>query len=99
VLLGVGSFSPASDIWAFGMLMYEVCSGGAAPYGAARRQDVQKLLFEGYRLPCPVLEHRFGLDVELHQVMLRCWHDQPALRSSAEMLLGELGYLRSLSHA
>ena len=43
-----------SDVWSFGVLIYEVFSFGRSPYGHQSYDEVEKRLEEGYRLPCPM---------------------------------------------
>ncbi|KAJ3593729.1 hypothetical protein NHX12_006063 [Muraenolepis orangiensis] len=52
-----GKFSSASDVWSYGILMWEVMSYGERPYWEMSNQDVILSIEEGYRLP----------------LMLHCW--------------------------
>ncbi|NXO05607.1 EPHAA protein, partial [Rhinopomastus cyanomelas] len=62
-------FSPASDVWSFGIVMWEVMSYGERPYWDMSNQDVMKAVEDGFRLPAPA-----NCQPPLHQLMLRCWH-------------------------
>jgi serine/threonine protein kinase len=47
-------FSAASDMWSFGVLLWEVVLRGETPYGRATgAEEVMKLLLRGQRLPVP----------------------------------------------
>ena len=46
-------YTSASDVWSFGVLMYEVTSFAVTPYGALGAQEVMQELKSGYRLPPP----------------------------------------------
>ncbi len=46
-------YSAKSDVWAFGVLCYEVTSLGMTPYGALGGQELMAELQRGYRLPQP----------------------------------------------
>ncbi|XP_059926872.1 ephrin type-A receptor 6-like [Gadus macrocephalus] len=66
-----GKFSSASDVWSYGILMWEVMSYGERPYWEMSNQDVILSIEEGYRLPAPM-----GCPVALHQLMLHCWQKE-----------------------
>ncbi|XP_064381347.1 ephrin type-A receptor 10 [Dromaius novaehollandiae] len=61
-------FSPASDVWSFGIVMWEVMSYGERPYWDMSNQDVVKAIEDGFRLPAPM-----NCQPPLHQLMLDCW--------------------------
>lgn len=61
-------FTSASDVWSYGIVMWEVLSYGERPYWEMSNQDVIKAIDEGYRLPAPM-----DCPVVLHQLMLDCW--------------------------
>ncbi|XP_030643121.1 ephrin type-A receptor 6-like [Chanos chanos] len=68
-------FSSASDVWSYGIVMWEVMSYGERPYWEMSNQDVILSIEEGYRLPAPM-----GCPVALHQLMLHCWQKERSLR-------------------
>ena len=43
----------ASDVWSFGVVLWEIFSLGRLPYGQQDYEDVLKQLEEGFRLECP----------------------------------------------
>ncbi|XP_075426452.1 ephrin type-A receptor 3-like isoform X2 [Ascaphus truei] len=61
-------FTSASDVWSYGIVMWEVISYGERPYWEMSNQDVIKAIDEGYRLPPPM-----DCPIVLHQLMLDCW--------------------------
>ncbi|XP_013873013.1 ephrin type-A receptor 4a [Austrofundulus limnaeus] len=61
-------FSSASDVWSYGVVMWEVMSYGERPYWNLTNRDVIKSVEEGYRLPAPM-----GCPAALHTLMLDCW--------------------------
>jgi serine/threonine protein kinase len=46
-------FSAASDVWAFGVLLYELWTRAAMPYSGFNNQKVWIEVQNGYRLPRP----------------------------------------------
>ncbi|XP_041425874.1 ephrin type-A receptor 8 isoform X2 [Xenopus laevis] len=61
-------FSSASDVWSFGIVMWEVLAYGERPYWNMTNRDVINSVDEGYRLPAPM-----GCPTPLHQLMQDCW--------------------------
>ncbi|CAF96959.1 unnamed protein product, partial [Tetraodon nigroviridis] len=61
-------FSSSSDVWSYGVVMWEVTSYGERPYWNLTNRDVIKSVEEGYRLPAPM-----GCPAALHTLMLDCW--------------------------
>uniref|UniRef100_A0A6Q2YV77 receptor protein-tyrosine kinase n=1 Tax=Esox lucius TaxID=8010 RepID=A0A6Q2YV77_ESOLU len=78
-------FTSASDVWSYGIVMWEVMSYGERPYWDMSNQDVIKAIDEGYRLPPPM-----DCPVSLHQLMLDCWQrersDRPKFGQIVNML-------------
>uniref|UniRef100_A0A7N8YQT0 Ephrin type-A receptor 10 n=1 Tax=Mastacembelus armatus TaxID=205130 RepID=A0A7N8YQT0_9TELE len=70
-------FSSASDVWSFGIVMWEVMSYGERPYWDMGNQDVIKAIEDGFRLPAPV-----NCPAHLHQLMLDCWQKERTERPS-----------------
>ncbi|XP_061597073.1 ephrin type-A receptor 7-like isoform X1 [Cololabis saira] len=70
-------FSSASDVWSFGIVMWEVMSYGERPYWDMGNQDIIKAIEDGFRLPAPV-----NCPPHLHQLMLDCWQKDRTERPS-----------------
>ncbi|XP_060897407.1 ephrin type-A receptor 8 isoform X8 [Labrus mixtus] len=64
-------FSSSSDVWSYGVVMWEVMSYGERPYWNLTNRDVIKSVEEGYRLPAPM-----GCPGALHTLMLDCWQKE-----------------------
>ena len=48
-----GKFQKTSDVWSYGVTIWELFSLGKAPYGGQGYDEVVSRLHEGYRLECP----------------------------------------------
>ncbi|XP_077470769.1 ephrin type-A receptor 4-A-like [Stigmatopora argus] len=81
-------FTTASDVWSYGIVMWEVISYGERPYWDMNNQDVIKAIEEGYRLPAPM-----DCPVVLHQLMLDCWERDRAERPTFSLILNLLDKL------
>ncbi|XP_041127621.1 ephrin type-A receptor 6-like [Polyodon spathula] len=81
-------FSSASDIWSYGIVMWEVMSYGERPYWEMSNQDVILSIEEGYRLPAPM-----GCPMTLHQLMLQCWQKERSHRPTFTELVSFLDKL------
>ncbi|XP_068685551.1 fibroblast growth factor receptor-like isoform X3 [Montipora foliosa] len=63
-----GTYTTKSDVWSFGVLLYEIFTIGGSPYPRMDGRKVANLLQEGYRMPKP--QH---VDNELYEIMTSCW--------------------------
>ncbi|XP_072544403.1 ephrin type-A receptor 4b [Salminus brasiliensis] len=81
-------FTSASDVWSYGIVMWEVMSYGERPYWEMSNQDVIKAIDEGYRLPAPM-----DCPVVLHQLMLDCWEKSRSERPKFGQIVNNLDKL------
>ncbi|XP_059807688.1 ephrin type-A receptor 8 isoform X2 [Hypanus sabinus] len=81
-------FSSASDVWSYGVVMWEVTSYGERPYWNMTNRDVIRSVEEGYRLPAPM-----GCPAALHQLMLDCWQKDRNERPKFIQIVGVLDKL------
>ncbi|XP_031575449.1 ephrin type-A receptor 7-like isoform X2 [Actinia tenebrosa] len=70
-----GQSTIASDVWAYGIVLWELFTLGDSPYPGCNGNDVTRLLREGYRMPKPP-----HLSKILYSLMLKCWKDKPEER-------------------
>uniref|UniRef100_A0A8C9TLN9 Ephrin type-A receptor 7 n=1 Tax=Scleropages formosus TaxID=113540 RepID=A0A8C9TLN9_SCLFO len=78
-------FTSSSDVWSYGIVMWEVMSYGERPYWDMSNQDVIKAIEEGYRLPAPM-----DCPPGLHQLMLDCWQKDRSDRPKFDQIVGIL---------
>ncbi|KAH9514570.1 hypothetical protein Btru_025673 [Bulinus truncatus] len=70
--LAYNRFSTKSDVWAFGVLLWELATFGMSPYPGVDLTEVYHLLEKGYRMERPP-----GTPPEIHTLMLKCWQWEP----------------------
>ncbi|XP_039606724.1 ephrin type-A receptor 5 isoform X2 [Polypterus senegalus] len=81
-------FTSASDVWSYGVVMWEVMSYGERPYWEMSNQDVIKAVEEGYRLPGPM-----DCPAALYQLMMDCWQKDRNSRPKFEEIVSILDKL------
>ncbi|XP_019619753.1 PREDICTED: uncharacterized protein LOC109466474 [Branchiostoma belcheri] len=83
-LMREGRYTSKSDVWSFGVVLYEIATLGNVPYPGLERTLLEELR-TGYREPRPP-----GLKQELYDMMLRCWQWEEDDRPEFEELYDEL---------
>ncbi|KAH7699527.1 Protein F09A5.2, partial [Aphelenchoides avenae] len=78
-------FSTASDVWSYGVLLYEVFSSGNMPYPVVHPSEMLAHLEEGERLERP--EHASD---QIYAIMRQCWSVEPAERPSFSQLRNDI---------
>ncbi|XP_077199296.1 cytoplasmic tyrosine-protein kinase BMX isoform X2 [Paroedura picta] len=86
-------FSSKSDVWAFGILMWEVFSLGKQPYERCDNTQVIEKITHGYRLYRPQLASE-----AVYQIMYSCWNELPEKRPTFLHLLSLLEPHREDDH-
>ncbi|XP_054091590.1 ephrin type-B receptor 1-B isoform X2 [Zeugodacus cucurbitae] len=81
-------FTSASDVWSYGVVLWEVMSYGERPYWNWSNQDVIKSIEKGYRLPAPM-----DCPEALYQLMLDCWQKQRTHRPTFSSIVSTLDNL------
>lgn len=88
-------YSFESDVWSYGVTLFEIFSRGQLPNLVEGPDLTQLELFNhlrnGKRLPCPPL----CPDDIYHSLMIKCWHQIPQNRPDFTMLLKEVDRLIS----
>ncbi|KAM9324562.1 ephrin type-B receptor 5-like [Gastrophryne carolinensis] len=78
-------FSSASDVWSYGIVMWEVASYGERPYWDMSNQEVLEAIDQEYRLPPPP-----DCPSALHLLMLDCWQRDRSQRPRFEQIVSSL---------
>ncbi|XP_064613813.1 uncharacterized protein LOC135477587 [Liolophura sinensis] len=73
-----------SDIWSYGVVVWEIFSFGEVPYGKIHWRELLSKLKQGYRLPRPEF-----MNDEYDMITKRCWNDMPADRPGFSTLVRE----------
>lgn len=82
-------YSTKSDVWSYGVLLWEIFSLGGSPYpGVQMDEDFCSRLKEGMRMRTPEYA-----TPEIYQIMLDCWHKDPKERPRFAELVEKLGDL------
>ncbi|XP_015768091.1 PREDICTED: fibroblast growth factor receptor 2-like isoform X5 [Acropora digitifera] len=80
-----GQYTTKSDVWSYGVVLYEISTIGGSPYPRIEGRKIVSLLQQGYRMPKP--EH---VDNDLYQIMMNCWQSEPEARPSFNHLTQQL---------
>ncbi|NXY23219.1 MERTK kinase, partial [Atrichornis clamosus] len=78
-------YTTKSDVWAFGVTMWEIATRGMTPYPGVQNHEIYEFLFHGQRLKKP----EDCLD-ELYEIMSICWRADPATRPTFSQLKVQL---------
>lgn len=61
-------FTHKSDVWAFGVTVWELLTYGGRPYDNVPAREVPELLEKGERLPQPAI-----CSIDVYMIMIKCW--------------------------
>uniref|UniRef100_A0A674K978 Vascular endothelial growth factor receptor 3 n=1 Tax=Terrapene triunguis TaxID=2587831 RepID=A0A674K978_9SAUR len=82
-------YTTQSDVWSFGVLLWEIFSLGASPYpGVQINEEFCQRLKDGTRMRAPEYA-----TAEIYRIMLSCWHGDPKERPTFSDLVEILGDL------
>ncbi|KAM3857477.1 tyrosine-protein kinase TXK [Diretmus argenteus] len=87
-VLHYSKYSSKSDVWSYGVLMWEIFSEGCTPFESRSNLEVVDDITRGIRLYRP---HRASQTV--YHIMYKCWHEKPEGRASFSELLEEIRHL------
>ncbi|CAH3147322.1 unnamed protein product [Porites evermanni] len=76
-----GECSSMSDVWSYGIVLWEVFTIGDSPYPRFKAREVASLLERGYRMQRPV-----HISEELYSILTECWAQNPKERPSFQWI-------------
>uniref|UniRef100_A0A7N9AZV4 Fibroblast growth factor receptor n=1 Tax=Mastacembelus armatus TaxID=205130 RepID=A0A7N9AZV4_9TELE len=85
-------YTHQSDVWSFGVLLWEIFTLGGSPYPGVPVEELFKLLKEGHRMERPS-----ACTQELYLMMRDCWHAVPSRRPTFQQLVEDLDRTLSLT--
>lgn len=77
-------YTTRSDVWAFGVLAWELITLGASPYPGVPPQNLYHLLKSGYRMERPE-----NCSEEMYRIVRSCWTDDPHVRPPFKWLAAQ----------
>lgn len=75
--LSISKYTTASDVWSFGITLWEITTLGETPYSSIRHEDLPALIKKGYRLSKPTF-----CPNDLYHFLHRTWQYEPLKRPS-----------------
>uniref|UniRef100_A0A673Z5P1 Tyrosine-protein kinase n=1 Tax=Salmo trutta TaxID=8032 RepID=A0A673Z5P1_SALTR len=90
--LNYGRYSTESDVWSFGVLLWETFSRGVTPYTSMSNQQTRDEVEKGYRMLAPN-----SCPPDVYAIMCRCWQydtrNRPVVITQVHLVLGTIkGY-------
>uniref|UniRef100_A0A914R0Z7 Protein kinase domain-containing protein n=1 Tax=Panagrolaimus davidi TaxID=227884 RepID=A0A914R0Z7_9BILA len=90
--LKLAEFTSKSDVWSYGVLLFELFSVGDTPYPSISPSDMLDFLLQGNRLPKPEL-----CPEELYNMMQTMWDLNPDSRPTFEIIRKNLSAFLEVS--
>ncbi|XP_054544050.1 tyrosine-protein kinase Fer isoform X2 [Talpa occidentalis] len=87
--LNYGRYSSESDVWSFGILLWETFSLGVCPYPGMTNQQAREQVERGYRMSAPQ-----NCPEDIFKIMMKCWDYKPEQRPKFADLQRELATIR-----
>ncbi|CAF3857161.1 unnamed protein product [Rotaria sp. Silwood1] len=90
-------FTSKSDVWSFGVTMWEIYSFGQYPYGSMPTEEITQFIEANGRLQRPA-----GCSSSVYEIMLWCWthepHDRPSFRDLLKFLANRSEFSKAVRH-
>jgi serine/threonine protein kinase len=90
-LLKDGVLTITSDVWSYGVLIWEMFSLGELPYPGKCNNEIFEILKNGYKLPCPDAVKKFPswpFDMFYRHITERCFVQDPLKRGCFSEIIG-----------
>uniref|UniRef100_A0A671LES2 Tyrosine-protein kinase receptor TYRO3 n=1 Tax=Sinocyclocheilus anshuiensis TaxID=1608454 RepID=A0A671LES2_9TELE len=81
-------YTTQSDVWAFGVTMWEIMTRGQTPYPGVENSEIYEYLIKGERLKQPP-----DCPADIYEIMHSCWSPVPKCRPSFQRLIDQLELL------
>ncbi|XP_030641036.1 tyrosine-protein kinase receptor TYRO3 [Chanos chanos] len=78
-------YTTQSDVWAFGVTMWEIMARGQTPYPGVENSEIYEYLIKGERLKQPP-----DCPPDIYEIMHSCWSPVPKCRPSFQQLIDQL---------
>uniref|UniRef100_A0AAQ4S4B7 Tyrosine-protein kinase n=1 Tax=Gasterosteus aculeatus aculeatus TaxID=481459 RepID=A0AAQ4S4B7_GASAC len=79
--INYGTFTIKSDMWSFGVLLFEIITYGKIPYPGMTKGEVISSVQRGYRMPQPG-----NCPNELYAIVMLCWKNKPEDRPTFDYM-------------
>ncbi|CAF2829748.1 unnamed protein product [Rotaria sp. Silwood2] len=90
-------FTSKSDVWSFGVTMWEIYTFGQYPYGSMATEEITQFIEANGRLQRPA-----GCSTSVYEVMLRCWtykpHDRPSFPDLLKILANRSEFVKAIQY-
>ncbi|XP_028402324.1 tyrosine-protein kinase Fer-like [Dendronephthya gigantea] len=87
--LNFTQYTSASDVWSFGVLLWETYSLGNTPYPGMGNKETREQVDRGYRMPPPM-----GTPASIYELMKECWQYEPRNRPQFRTVLAKLQQIK-----
>ncbi|KAG7466504.1 hypothetical protein MATL_G00165420 [Megalops atlanticus] len=78
-------YTTQSDVWAFGVTIWEIMTRGQTPYPGVENSEIYEYLIKGERLKQPP-----DCRDDIYEIMHSCWSPVPKCRPSFQQLIDQL---------
>ena len=87
-----GKFTTESDVWSYGVMLWEIYSYGLQPYYGYTDQEIIDMIRTRQLLPCPE-----DCPSRMYAFMVECWHEVPSRRPSFAEIHARLRHWEGMS--